>query len=199
MKKLTITLSFLFVATFCHAQSDSIKAAYQQVCTTLKEYKFLSKDAYDGHGKTKSILLTLQNGHLVFTFNDDFSPYNDSFFGNKAGKKKISIPIEHATIYLGSWYSRLELSGTNGIEMTYRGKKEILEKYTIHGEKLTLQKLEKELGTLLRVAIQENFQGTLGWNSSSPKKGTTKASPVQGKSNDTSMQPRQRNRVPSGN
>lgn len=182
------------------AQSDTLRQAYKQVCNTLKEYKFVSEDAY-GDGKTVSITLKVQNGDFVFAINDDFRPFHDPFFGHRHGMKTLKVPYNDMTLgdnWLGDCVS---LRSKIGIELTYKGKKELIECYEIHGEKLTLQKLAKELQLLQSIAINEDFKGTLGGGSTSQKKSTQKTAPTtQHKSQPTTQpQQRQRNRIPAGN
>lgn len=184
------------------AQSDSLMQAYKQVCNTLKEYKFVSEDVHDsyGHGKTVSITLKMQNGNFVFVINDDFRPFNDPIFGYRHGMKTLKVPYSETT-FDDNWQGNcVYLRSKTGIELTYKGKKELIECYEIHGEKLTLQKLTKELQLLQSIAINEDFKGTLGGGSTSKKKSTQKNAPTtQHKSKPTTQQQqRQRNRIPAG-
>lgn len=200
MRKGLITTFFFILPLLVQAQSDSLKSAYQQVCTTLKEYKFLSEDADDGNGKTTSITLKVQQGNFVFTFVDDFSPYNDPFFGNKHGTKTIIVPVAEAWFSVNSYHTYdIKIGGRNGVELTYKGKKDLLKQYEIKGEDLSLRKLHRELLRLQDILLSEEYTGFLGSGRTSNKKITPKAAPKQEKQKETPVQPRQRKHVQSGN
>lgn len=197
MKKILLLGVMLFSALLMSAQSDSLKLSYKQVVNTLKEYKFLSEDAAapDRYGKTKSISLIVQNGNFVFTFVDDFGNFNDDFFGNRHGKKVITVPISEVVFSME--YSSFTIGGENGIELAYKGKKEILRTYGIEGEDLTLKKLHKELNLLKDILIKENYQGNLGV-SQAPKQSTKPKPAKQKETTNNQKQQRTRNRIPSG-
>jgi hypothetical protein len=178
------------------AQSDSLKLSYKQVVNTLKDYRFISEDASDGDGKTKSISLIVQKGNFVFTIVDDFSPFDDECFGLRHGKKVITVPIREVVFSME--YSSFTIGGENGIELAYKGKKEILRTYGIEGEDLTLKKLHKELNLLKDILIKENYQGNLGV-SQAPKQSTKPKPAKQKETTNNQKQQRTRNRIPSGN
>lgn len=193
MKRIILIVTSIIMPIVVQAQSDSLTQAYKQVCNTLKEYKFVSEDANDGYGKTVSITLKVQNGDFVFAINDDFWPFNGPEFGHRHGIKTLKVPYNDVSFDL--WY-KMELRCKNGIELTYEGKKDLIESYEIHGEKLTLQKLAKELQLLQSIAINEDFKGTLGGGSTSPKKSTQKTAQSQPPAQ---TQQKPRNRIPAGN
>lgn len=201
MKRILLFIMELTITFVSSAQSDSLKAAYQQVCTTLKEYEYLSEDAHDDHGKTTSITLKVQQGNFVFTFVDNFGSFNDPVFGFRHGAKTIKVPVSEAYFSADSYYhtNDIKIGGKNGIEMTYKGKKILLRKFEINGEDLSLRKLHKELIKLQETLLSENYTGSLGLGGTSPKKSTPKATPKQKKKNETPVQPRQRKHVPAGN
>lgn len=201
MRKMNIIAFCFMLPLLAQAQSDSLKAAYQQVCTTLKEYEYLSEDAHDDHGKTTSITLKVQQGNFVFTFVDNFGSFNDPVFGFRHGAKTIKVPVSEAYFSADSYYhtNDIKIGGKNGIEMTYKGKKVLLRKFEINGEDLSLRKLHKELIKLQETLLSENYTGSLGIGVTSPKKSTPKATPKQKKKNETPVQPRQRKHVPAGN
>lgn len=198
MKRIILIVTSIIMPIVVQAQSDSLTQAYKQVCNTLKEYKFVSEDAIDGDGKTVSITLKIQNGDFVFSFNDDFRPFDDPNFGHRHGIKTLKVPYNDVSFDL--WY-KMELRCEKGIELTYKGKKELIESYEIHGEKLTLQKLAKELQLLQSIAINEDFKGSLGGSSTSPQKTSQTTTPSQHSKTQTptQTQQRQRNRIPAGN
>lgn len=198
MKKILLLGVMLFSALLMSAQSDSLKLSYKQVVNTLKDYRFISEDAAapDRYGKTKSISLIVQNGNFVFTFVDDFGNFNDDFFGNRHGKKVITVPIREVVFSME--YSSFTIGGENGIELAYKGKKEILRTYGIEGEDLTLKKLHKELNLLKDILIKENYQGNLGV-SQTPKQSTKPKPAKQKEATNNQKQQRTRNRIPSGN
>lgn len=199
MRKGLITTLFIFLPLLSHAQSDSLRTAYQQVCTTLKEYKFLSQDADDGNGKTTSITLKVQQGNFVFAFVDDFGPFNDPFFGNRHGTKTIKVPVADAWFSVRSYHTYdIKIGGRNGVELTYKGKKELLKEYEINGEDLSLRKLHIELTRLQEILLSEEYAGSLEPGGISNKKITPKAAPKQEKKNETPVQSRQRKHVPAG-
>lgn len=201
MKRILLFIMELTITFVSSAQSDSLKAAYQQVCTTLKEYEYLSEDAHDDHGKTTSITLKVQQGNFVFTFVDNFGSFNDPVFGFRHGAKTIKVPVSEAYFSADSYYhtNDIKIGGKNGIEMTYKGKKILLRKFEINGEDLSLRKLHKELIRLQEIMLSEKYTGSLGIGVTSQKKSTPKATPKQKKKNETPVQPRQRKHVPAGN
>ena len=182
----------------------SLKSAYLQVCKTLKEYKYSSQDVGNnrGVGKTISIKLEIQQGAFLFTFNDDFRPFDDPAFGNRHGIKRIKVPINEMD--LGNpYYHSMWIKGENGVEITYKGQKEILNKYDICGEELSLKKLHNELLLLKKYAIEEGFVGNLNQSSAIPT--PPKALPQQAKKEDEKTTPKEqpqqrtRKRIMSGN
>lgn len=195
MKKILLLGVMLFSALLMSAQSDSLKVAYKEVVNTLKEYNFLSEDA-GTNGKTKSISLIVQNGNFVFTFVDDFGNFNDDFFGNRHGKKVIIVPVSEVMFRMN--YYNLSIGGKNGIEFTYKGKKEILQTYCIKGTELTLKKLHKELTILQEILIQEGYKGSLGVAEKTKQSAKSKSAP-QKEATTNQKQQKTRNRIPSGN
>ncbi len=193
MKKLTIIIITIIFPMMIHAQSDSLNIAFKKVCTTLKEYKIASEDVKDdSYAKTLSITLKIQEGCFVFTINDDFGNFSDPAFGHRHGVTTLKVPYDD--VVFDVWYN-LRLQSKNGIELTYKGKKEILESYKFYGEKLSLKKLCEELQRLQKIAIEENFHGNLPVQ----KKITPTANPEPQKNKkNTPPQPRKRNRVPAG-
>lgn len=192
-------LAAMLLSVSAFSQSDSLKAAYRQVCTTLKDYKYMSEDASDNNGKTLSITLNIQNGCFVFTFKDDFRPFNDPFFGNRAGTKTVKVLVGETLFDMH--YGPIKIEGENGVEFTYKGKKEILKDFEICGEELSLKKLLKELQVLQRLIIDEEYKGTLGGGTSTSKR-KSQATSVPQKNNKVTTAPqqtRQRKRVPVGN
>ena len=166
MKKLILLLFILCSSSVCKAQSPELKAAYNQVVSTLKEYKFKSLEVYDNgadYASTRSITIKMQGGNIIVTFKDNFGAFSDPFFGNKQGTKTIKVSIKDAKIQLGRWNdNKIMFSSENGVEFTYKGKKELLEEYAICGEKLSCKKLLGELTTMLTLAQEEEFNGSLG-------------------------------------
>lgn len=174
-------LSFIitiFGCSLASAQSQELRQAYNQVCRTIKEYKFTSEDAYEGHGdgKTTGIQFKVQNGELVFTFTDNFGHFSDPFFGYKQGSKKVSVSISDARFYMPSYGSYMSITAKerNLVNYSYKNQKEIIDGYEIHGSEGSLKKLMGELDTLLNLLREEDFNGTLtvGGQTSS-KKGST--------------------------
>ena len=195
MKKVLLIVAMLLNALLMNAQSDSLKLSYKQVVNTLKDYRFISEDAYE-LGKTKSISLIVQKGNFVFTVVDDLSRVISASRIIRHGKKVITVPISEVVFSME--YSSFTIGGENGIELAYKGKKEILRTYGIEGEDLTLKKLHKELNLLKEILIKENYQGNLGV-SQTPKQ-STKPKPAKQKETTTNQkQQRTRNRIPSGN
>ena len=198
MKKILLFIMGLSLSFISEAQSDSLKAAYRQVVTTLKEYKLKSQDASDGSGITKSISLSIHNGRLVFTIVDDFGSFNDPFFGHKAGTKRLLIPIEDIEISQAYYSGPLRIASKNGFEFIYKGKKELLEEYKFYGESLTVKKLNNELNALKSILIREEFKGSLGAGGNTATKKNVKTSTHSPSNTNGQSQPKQRKRIPSG-
>lgn len=163
MKNICIILLFVFSYNKAFSQSAELTTAYKQVCTTLKEYKFEAEDAKDGpEGRTKNISFTCQNGVLVFTFNVNQGSFSDPFFGHKHGLITIKVPLVNAQFQ--TYYGKLNITAkeNNGVELTYKKQKEIIDYYSIYGTDGSLEKLHKELEEFLSIATAENFSGSLG-------------------------------------
>lgn len=193
MKKVLLIVAMLLNALLMNAQSDSLKVAYKQVVNTLKEYNFLSEDASGTYGKTKSISLIVQNGNFVFTFVDDFGNLIHHY---RHGKKVIIVPVSEVMFRMN--YYNLSIGGKDGIEFTYKGKKEILQTYCIKGTELTLKKLHKELTILQEILIQEGYKGSLGVAEKTKQSAKSKSAP-QKEATTNQKQQKTRNRIPSGN
>lgn len=165
MKKF-ILISFLLLSFFgiINAQSTQLKEAFDQVNTTLKEYKFVSQDV-DGSGetgRTKSIQIMLGNGTFGIIILDDFGEFADPFFGFKHGYKLIAVPINNVEFYPS--YSELQIKTNNDEDVLfiYDNQKELLDKYSICGTEGNIKKLKRELDNLISLAIEENFNGQIG-------------------------------------
>lgn len=203
MKRVIFTSVLLIYTALGNAQSDSLRYAYNQVCKTLKEYKCSSQDVNDCGGyyaKTISIKFEIQQGAFLFTFNDDFCPFDDPAFGHRHGIKRIKIPINEMELASALSYKAFWIKGKNGVEIAYKGQKEILTQYSICGENLSLKKLRDELQIVQKYVIEEGFTGNLNQNSSkptpqkvSPPPQTEKKMPVE------QPQQRTRKRIASGN
>lgn len=136
----------------------------------------------------------------MFTFNDDFCPFDDPAFGHRHGIKRIKIPINETELASALSYKAFWIKGKNGVEIAYKGQKEILTQYSIYGENLSLKKLRDELQIVQKYVIEEGFTGNLNQNSSkptpqkvSPPPQTEKKMPVE------QPQQRTRKRIASGN
>ena len=193
----------LFITVICNAQSVTLKEAYQQVYSTLKNYKFQSQDVYESnnHGRTKSILLELEDGYFVFFFNDDLS-----HFGYRNGQKRVSFPIASAMIGIDGTYNkkhiyvRDSLKLHDGVELLYQNKTTTLPYYEIYGDELTLKKLLEELQELKNVAKMEMFLGILKNNDVVPSQRVPKSKIMSKKEKATTshQKQRQRKRIPFG-
>lgn len=148
------------------AQSPELRASYNQVCKTLKEYKFSSEDAHNGHpeGRTTGIQFKIQNNSLVFVFTDDFGHFADPFCENKQGTKTVTVSISNARFQITSWlssYMSITAKEHGQVDYVYKKQKEIIDEYKIYGTKGTLEKLMSELDNLLNLLREEGFNGTL--------------------------------------
>lgn len=189
MKRSFLFNLFVLVGIICNAQSTELKEAYNNVTSTLKSYKFQSEEVYDAgsYAQTKSITIIIRNGDFVITINDSFGDFRDPFFGHKHGIKTIKVPIDKTKFYLKSYSEKkICISGNAGLEFTYKNKKEILESFSICGEKLTCKKLLQELTELQNIALNEGFIGNLGAATSSPKTSKKNSNSRNGKSNSSS-------------
>ena len=177
MKTIITSIMMTVCTTTCLAQSDDLKAAYNQVANTLKTYKYLSEEVYDNgadYASTRSISLKLQNGFIIVSFTDNFGAFSDPFFGNKQGTKTVKVSISDAKFELSGWSEqKISITGPDGIEFIYKGKKELLEGYCICGEKLSCKKLIGELNTMLELAQEEEFTGTLGGTANTQRKSSS--------------------------
>jgi len=180
--------------------SSELKTAYNNVVKTMKEYRFNSEDTWY-NGETKSFTFIIQDGVIVITINDVGIHYDPKHSFGRDGKKIVKVPISHAYFYQPYNEGKLVIgSSADNVEITWRGKKEIEEKYTIFGSKVPIKKLQEELEALLAIAVEENFKGTLGGTSSEPKKTTSQSkSTPQKQAGTTQPQPKPRNRIPAGN
>lgn len=162
MKKF-ILLSIFILSSFgiIKAQSTQLRDAFDQVNTTLKEYKFVSQDVDESGetGRTKSIQICIGNGNFGIIILDDFGEFADPFFGFKHGYKFISVPINNVEFYPS--YSELQIKTKNNedILFVYDGQKELLDKYSICGTEGNVKKLKRELDNLISLAVEENFNG----------------------------------------
>ena len=201
MKRIVNMLLCVITPIIVHAQSDSLVYAYRQVCRTLEEYRFLSEDVEKSQGKTLSIKFQIKDGNYIFTFNDDFRPYHGSFFKNRHGIKVVTVPILEVEYDKSLYFGRLNIEGRNGVELLYKGKKELLRWFGIMGETLSIEKLYKELQQLHTFVVEENFMGVLDGGVASSKKVPPKNTNNTAKKAQPSAQPQQRkrNRVPFGN
>lgn len=179
MKKFLL-LSILLLSSFgfIKAQSPQLREAFDQVNTTLKEYKFVSQDVDEtgDTGRTKSIQIMLGNGNFGIIIFDDYGDFADPFFGFKHGYKLITVPINNVEFYPG--YSELQITTNNNEDVLfiYDGQKELLDQYSICGTEGNVKKLKRELDNLISLAIEENFNGQLGVpTQSQPAKKKTKS------------------------
>lgn len=203
MKRHLLFIIGLTMSMVAQAQSDSLKAAYRQVCTTLKEYKFLSQDLVDGRydhsTSVTSIALKVQQGIFIFTITDKLCKFSDPAFGFEHRTKTIKVPVSEVRFNIASYPHEINIVGENGVELNYKGKKELLRAYEIHGEELTLRKLHKELTRLQDILKTENYTGSLGMGGATSKKTTSKSTPKQKTETAVPTQQRQRKHVPAGN
>lgn len=166
MDKILVLLTVAICSFFnVKAQSPELRASYNQVCKTLKEYKFSSEDAQGGHpeGKTTGIQFKIQNNSLVFTFTDNFGHFSDPFFGNKQGTKTVTVSISNARFYMPSYGSYMSVTAKDDgqVDYVYKKQKEIIDGYRIYGTEGSLKKLISELDNLLNLLREEDFNGTL--------------------------------------
>lgn len=181
--------------------SIEIKTAYNNVIKTLKEYNYRSGDTWH-EGNTKSISLKIQNGFFIFTFVDTGIMYDSRHSFGRDGTKIVKVPISHVVFnnYDNQGVMNISSSTKDNIEITWRGKKEIVENYKVFGSEPLIKKLREELDTLLILAIEEGYYGTLDGISNKQQK-TTSTTPKPKKEETPATQPqqRQRNHVPRGN
>ena len=177
IKKIYLILILIISQTMAFSQSAELKDAFNNVSRTLKDYKFNSQDAgkiWQEDGRTISVKIQLKGGYIIFVIVDDFSPYNDSFFGNKPGTKILKAPISSIEFKKDRTFDELTITNKEGLEYTYKNKKELLTSYELYGTTLTLEKLTKELQELISLAKEENFNGNLGVPNSSSNSASNK-------------------------
>ena len=179
MKRIFFCLVFISTIFFNSlAQTNELKEAYNNVCSTLSEYKFTSEDANrGGRGKTTKIQLKTEGGYIIFTITDNFGNFADPFFGYKHGVKTIKVPINVARFYQPTSGNYVSITATerDKVEFTYKNKKEIIDGYQLFGTSGSVKKLVSDLDLLLAQLRNENFQGTLNGNTAVSNKNNKKA------------------------
>lgn len=174
MKRIALLLIAIVNALNVHAQSDTLKAVYQETCRILKDYSFSSDTAatrvyYDDNFgtrynkySTKSIKLIIAEGRFVFYINDSCYLHSQQQY-YLSGIYVLTTPINNVKFELGSCYGKscVRMTCGNGMTLSHRGKAKIFTEYRIVGENSSTKVLYNSLKTLQERLKNDNFQERL--------------------------------------
>lgn len=169
--KVFLTLT-LFIQCFdCIAQSAELSSAFQQVSTTIKEYKLKTKNiqlaSISDKDKYYASFTNIEYIHpnLVISYSEIQKPGGYSPFV-KPGKYIVKIPFRNSMIEIKHYNDAGDgfvcIKSPEGILQTFEGQNELIEDFYFYSSKLNIDKVYNELKRLQRLVITENFNGNLG-------------------------------------
>lgn len=167
MKKIISILIALLLFVGANSQSIETKAAYDKLAYTVKDYKITPYNIIDSDCfEIQGLDISYSKYNLTVVFNiKTRSECLVNERNDKSGIYRITCPINSITFNTKEHWDKkrayLDIRSTTGLELTYRGKKELIEDYYFVATKMTTQKLHDELVVLQRLIIKENFTGDL--------------------------------------
>lgn len=165
MKRIIISLFFISITLSTFAQGNSeVQTAYNQVANTLKNYEIkpesMSSDVY----QIQSMGIIYRHPNIEISFNFALKENIWSIGNDVSGNYKLIVPINSTTFETQNIYGEcaLNIKNQNGIDLVYKGKHQLLEKYYFSGTALTMKKLCSELSDLQRLIQTTHYSGNLG-------------------------------------
>lgn len=181
----------------CMAQSAELTSAYQQLSTTLKEYKLRTKNVQMASISDKDKFLSNFTKveyiypNLIISYSEIRKPGGWSSFV-KPGDYVVKIPFEKSSIEVKHYNDAGDgfvcIKCAEGILQTFEGQNELIEDFYLYSSKLNIDKVYNDISHLQRLIKSENFTGNLGVSGrnnrkgNSPRRNTQKTSSTTNKS-----------------
>lgn len=171
IKKVILILAFSILCIDCIAQSAELSSAFQQVSTTIKEYKLKTKNIHLASISDKDKYyasytnIAYVHPNLIISYSEiqkqgGYNPFV------KPGNYIIKIPFRKSTIEVEHYNATGDgfvcIKSSEGILQTFEGQNELIEDFYFYSSKLNIDKVYNELKRLQQLVISENFNGSLG-------------------------------------
>ena len=168
-KSLIFSLALSSLCMDSVAQSAELKAAFQQVSTTIKEYKLKTKNIHMANDRDKFVSsftnIEYIHPHLVISYSEIKKPGGWSSFV-KPGDYVAKIPLSKSTIEVKHYNDAGDgfvcIKSSEGILQIFEGQNELIEDFYFYSSKLNTDKVYNELKLLQSLIVSENFTGSLG-------------------------------------
>ena len=165
-----LLLNCIGMAGFSQASSE-LKSAYNQVVDLFKNYE-ISPQFMDGYNFTISpIRVIYKHPNLEISYSIKLKEGHGTF-DDIAGNYKLICPMSstkfstHEDLPIGE-ASKLYIKNPDGIELAYKGRRQLRESYYFESTKITTRKLATALSSLQSLLLSENYRGTLGISNTS--------------------------------
>lgn len=158
-------------------QGQSSKDLFESILKDFKQYDIKSEQVYHNSEWTRTTGLTIKYKYpnIIISHKDvrttEFNQGNEF----KQGTVTISIPVKDARFEFGRGFlggqdeSIMRIYSASGLEISYKGKKDIVEEYSFHASKLICKNLLTKLRVFKKKVLEENYQGQYGYPASSRK------------------------------
>lgn len=153
------------------------KDLFELILNDFKQYDIKSWQVYKNEDWTKTTNLTIKYKYpyIIISYTD--IKITDLNYGNdfKPGTIVINIPINDSRFEFGRRFSGADdenimcIYASSGIEISYKGKKDIIESCNFYASKMICKNLLTKLRVFKMKVLEENYQGEYGFPCSTLK------------------------------
>lgn len=158
-------------------QNQTSRDVFESVSKDFKLYDIKSEQVHKDEEwlRTANIIFKFKYPNIIITYRDEHNPIfyvEDPKF--KIGTFVITIPINDARFEekhekYNSDQLYINFYSPEGIEVSYNGKKDIVEEYNFYASNQVCKKILPKLRAFKKKVIEENFKGQYGYNSQKKK------------------------------
>lgn len=170
-------------------QEQSSKEIFESISKDFKQYDIESEQVHHNNDWTETTNLTIKYKYPNIIISHTDVKTSNFYSGNKfrQGTVTITFSISDARFEFGressfGGYSENVICfyTTSGLEISYKGKKDIVETYNFYASKIVCKNLLTKLRVFKKKILEENYQGQYGFPSSSQKSNPNKQKKILG-------------------
>lgn len=158
-------------------QNQTSKEIFESILKDFKQYDIKSEQVHKNDDWTKTTNLTIKNKYPNIIISHTDVRTTDFNYGNdfKRGTITINIPINDSRFEFGRGYfggvdeNIMCIYSSSGLEISYNGKKDIIESCNFYASKIVCKNILTKLRVFKMKLLEENYQGEYGFYRSTPK------------------------------
>lgn len=172
-------------------KSKSSKDLFHSLNSDFKQYNISSRQVHfnEDWTKTSKINIYFDYPNIIIKYSDIQT--TELRYGNefKSGIYTLTIPLDESSFEFGAGYfggnneEVIRIFSKSGIEISYKGKKNIVEYVDFYASKKVSEKILTKLRVFRNLLIAEDFKGSYGTTTTKHKSTTKTLRPSQKLSN----------------